>query len=59
VKYALENCNGEGNAILIRAESVVAKRRDIAKNTCKPLDFKWKITHFDESTGELIMIPVH
>lgn len=59
VKYALAHCNGEVSAILIRAESVVAKRRTVVKNSCKLLEFKWKITHFDESTGELIMIPIH
>ncbi len=47
------------NTILIRAESVVAKRKTIVQETIKPLGFKWKITQFDETTGELTMIPVH
>lgn len=59
VKYALAHLNGEVSVILIRAESVVAKRKVVVKNSCKLLDNKWKITHFDESTGELIMVPVH
>jgi hypothetical protein len=58
VKYALAHSNGEVSVILIRAESVVAKRRNVDKKSCKLLSNKWKITHFDEAKGELTMIPL-
>ena len=58
VKYALAHSNGEVSVILIRAESVVPKRRTVVKNSCKLLSNKWKITHFDEAKGELTMIPL-
>ena len=56
VKYALAHSNGEVSVILIRAESVVAKRRIV--NSCKLLSNKWKIAHFDEAKGELTMTPL-
>ena len=56
VKYALAHCNGEVNTIMIHAQSAVAKRKVVADT--RALKNKWKMTHFDETAGELTMIPL-
>jgi hypothetical protein len=55
VKYAQEHCGGLVSAIKIMADSTGARTRSIVD--CRVLNMKWKVTSFNEATGELIAIP--